>query len=242
MTDTRVHAHTHRQHTDIKQEKRKKLSGLPDTSARAQKHKRRFIFHRIKNDYLSLKRIESTLEVCCEVLAICEQFSISCVQIQRYSCTWLALSFVNSLSTVCSDSTCAYLWPAIEELVINRKGFFFFVLFVSLFFFLLQGCCRMVAMVILVPTTHTNNTSRHTYTQAGVSRKRREAGLWVSAKQSSDRSDIQRPTTQQQPLHQTLTETLRGQTHIMKLISTTSNIQTKRNCCIQYIDDLWLVL
>ncbi len=31
-------------------------------------------------------------------------------------------------------------------------------------------------------------------------------------------------------------------THLKKLITTTSKIQTKRNCCIQYIDDLWLVL
>lgn len=107
---------------------------LEPKNKKKKNHQRRFIFHRIKNDYLSSNRVESTLwrlGMCCEVLATFEQFSISCVEKKPTRFLRLIRTELRSTASPARalDSTCAYSWSAHQELVINSYGFFFFLLF-----------------------------------------------------------------------------------------------------------------
>lgn len=124
--------------------------------------------------------------MCCEVLTIYEQFSISCEKLTI---------FLHPISIeLCEQPLNCVLW-----------------LYVCIFMIRLSSqpmrsrslaavcCCRELVVggsdgsSISVP----QHTLTHTHIQ-GCNRSV-EAGLWVSANSGSDHPDIQRPTTQQHP-------------------------------------------
>lgn len=86
-------------------------SGLPNTSAWAQKHRDVSLSMKLKWLPLLKPHLKHSLrlKVCCEVLTIYEKFSISCVKLTIFLHP-IALISVNSLSVVCIDCIRAYSW------------------------------------------------------------------------------------------------------------------------------------
>lgn len=91
-------------------------SGFPNTSAWAQKY-RLSLSMELKWLPLLKPHLKHSLhlKVWCEALTVYEK--ISAVWNWPYSCTWLAPSYVNSLSTVGALAACVH--SASEKLVIN---------------------------------------------------------------------------------------------------------------------------
>lgn len=105
--------------TDEEKKKKKEAiwwSGLPNTSAWAQKHRDVSLSMKLKWLPLLKPHLKHSLrlQVCCEVLTIYEKFSISCVKLTVFLRPIIALTSVNSLSVVCVDChSCIFMTGAL---------------------------------------------------------------------------------------------------------------------------------